>query len=619
MPPSKPSRLGTSTESAQEDDVQRRASSIGDLEGAAGTTAELGTQPAHAEAADAESRRASPGDGLGQVPRSAVSTMGRRAEERELLDWVTALNVEKGITPTRAEVWRRWRRRHAVETTASGSRREKRRGQQWVRRWRKRWKVIIGKAMPGPGLDVETLRAKANVHCRGPFLTSTFPQIRHPSFQKRWPWRPIWRTKMGVEFRPPNRDSHSKLSDAAPVSGSASGPKIGPREIVKKCIPTQAMATFRYDAFLASRAGVQDKIVRINMDESSIKMWPGPFPGCLAKEASRTTTLPPEQRVSVRAMRGALSLVAFVSDDESVAQLLPQIVVVNQRHFSTACIRNVQENRSDNIYVMRRETAWITSKVLCNIIRLLAKSLQPVAQGKFVILSMDACPTHTTEKVLRTMASLGIHFHPLPASMTKWVQPCDVAVFSVLKAKLREAYSAARTETGEAELSRDRFLELVADVVGEVLQGRYWGSAFQQAGLCAGAPTSKRFATALGWSSWPTPEVGPPTLAELQCIFPRNRHIPIDHLFRSLQFPRPLGGSQQNAMSRASDRQRRAEGPSTWGSWTGRLRSSSRTTLSATAATVAPVSGSAPGTQRRTPIAYRLGPCRPPPFPWRRR
>ena len=307
----------------------------------------------------------------------------------------------------------------------------------------------------------------------------------------------------------------------------------------------------------------------------------------------------------MRAQRGALSCVAFVTDDPAIQALLPQVLVASSRLVSASAAREFQEGRRDRIFLLRRNSSWLDGKTLSHIIRLLAACLEPVAGGRFFILSMDACPTHTTPIVLRTIANVGLHFHLIPASATRWMQPCDVAVFSALKLRVRQHYFASQARRGKAELDMSDVLCIFATALAEVLQNRCWSRAFALAGLHDGPPLSQRFRFALGEPALAVEEPAPPTLADLQCVFPARRTIPVDLLFRSLLHPAPVGGGPRPEHPRAGGLG--AEGAhGAAGPWVGRLRSSA----GIASAPVAAAPALAPhrvAARRAVPIGHRLG------------
>ena len=146
--------------------------------------------------------------------------------------------------------------------------------------------------------------------------------------------------------------------------------------------------------------------------------------------------------------------------------------------------------------------------------------------------------------------------------------------------------------------------------LAEVLQGRSWSRAFALAGLHDGPPLSERFRIALGEPALALDAVAPPSLAELQCIFPARRTIPLHLLFQSLLRPMPVRaamapGHLRPRGVRGSGRDRPA------GLWAGRLRSSADAVRAPSAAAPAPAADPRPPAPR-PPIGHRLGAWRRP-------
>ncbi len=301
---------------------------------------------------------------------------------------------------------------------------------------------------------------------------------------------------------------------------------------------------------------------------------------------------------------------AFVTDDPTIQAFLPQVLVASSRLVPAAAVHEFHEGRTDRIFLLLRKSSWLDGTTLGHIIRLLAACLEPVAGGRFFILSMDACPTHTTPKVLQTIANVGFHFLLIPASATRWIQPCDVAVFAALKHRVRHHYFACQARRGRAELEMPDVLRVFSAALAEVVQGRSWSRAFALAGLHDGPPLSERFRLALGEPALARDAVAPPSLAELQCIFPARRTIPLDLLFQSLLRPMPVRAVPAAGNSRprgvASGGRERPPGV-----WEGRLRSSAHAARAPSAAARAPAADP-PARARARPIAYRFGAWRRP-------
>ena len=60
--------------------------------------------------------------------------------------------------------------------------------------------------------------------------------------------------------------------------------------------------------------------------------------------------------------------------------------------------------RADNIFVLRRKSSWANVGTLLEFVLLLSKILEPVAQTRHIILTLDACPVHLADRVAMACA-----------------------------------------------------------------------------------------------------------------------------------------------------------------------------------------------------------------------
>ena len=383
------------------------------------------------------------------------------------------------------------------------------------------------------------------------------------------------------------RKTGGRFPVPVPIEISRGGPKNGPGfrppqislQSVFFLARPQAKATLQWNNFLESRCEPPRTVLRINMDETSVKLWQGGLRGCIAQGGGQAAGAPLEQAVSLRSRRAALSLVCFVCDDPVAQRLLPQVIVGNEKVLAASVAQEFQDAHHGNIYLLRRKSAWVNGGTLRCIIQLLAAAVEPLQASRHIILSMDACPVHLVPSVLRSVAKGGMHFLLIAAKMTKWMQPCDVAVFAPLKHRLRQLYGAAQIEARAAELPPKAVLHLIATAVDEVVTGKNWAPAFRRCGLQGGWPTSTRFLQALGSMAGRQESSDLPSLAQLQTLFPRGRDIPLDALFATCL--RPLGRAE--ALPGRPGRPSSAAAPDPAGAsrspWLGRTRSTSALAL----------------------------------------
>lgn len=449
------------------------------------------------------------------------------AREWRLHEWVLKQNETGGQAPCGPQLWAAWRglaagANNIPEGLVAAPHGMSRRGKQWVRRWARRWRLLRGRPRPGPALTVEQLRAKVTGRAR-----PTHGSAKIGSMSS------VPGTEMAAETRDPGvrtRDSGGRFQ--GPNSGRQFGP--GKTRLVRFF---EAMATLQWDRFVASACPPGFSVLRINMDESSFRLWPGVRPGVIARPRlpGRASSRDLEQRVSLRAQRGAVSFVAFVCDDVEVQALLPQFVVANERLVPAECLKGrALDRQTGRLRLLRQKSSWLTAPVLARILGEVGRALQPVASRRHILFSMDACPVHLSHVVLQTLGRLRMHFVPIASHMTRWLQPCDVAVFRALKARQRAEYERQQLLTGRIELPPGEALTVIERAAQAVLRERDWGRAFSLCGLGLTLPTSRRFQSALGPDGCPQVTAELPSLAQLAELLPRRREVPVGDLFAGL-------------------------------------------------------------------------------------
>jgi hypothetical protein len=378
------------------------------------------------------------------------------------------------------------------------------------------------------------------------------------------------------------------------------------RESEPPVSPTQATATLQWNAFLESRCPAGRRVLRINMDETSVRLFHGGGKGCVATEnGALANGAGLEQAVTLRARRGAVSLVAFVCDDALVQRRLPQIVIASEKilpvkEAAVLCAAPL----AGHTLVLRRRSAWLDTEGLKEVLRILRRCLEPVMSSCWVILSMDACPVHISPAIVKTANRLGFHYLLIAASTTKWLQPLDVAVFGPLKHRLRALFAQRQLELRRAELTAVEMLPLLARACEEVLQTRNWSDAFRRCGLLGGWPRSARFQRASAVAAPPVVSTELPTLEQLQSLYPRNKYIPVDALFAPLlREPVEHEARLSPAVARPSPSAASAGPSDPERPWLGRLRSSSRASLESSQPETA--SPGHPPSSLHTPAAAR--------------
>ena len=297
----------------------------------------------------------------------------------------------------------------------------------------------------------------------------------------------------------------------------------------------KARASWQWNIFLASLARAGQPVLHVNMDETSLKLHVGARPGLVMEACpkKRRRLLRQGGGPPLKMRRSAVTLVAFACDDRRLQKVLPQVFVVNEHVVAKAVVAELSERWPGNLHVLRRKSSWVNSAVAVEVVNSLAASLQDVLRSHLVILHIDAYGAHIQPEFLKACAKVGIIAHLIPASMTPWLQPLDVAVFSKLKGWVVSEVERQRLAAPSGCLSATEMLEIYRRAVQEVLQESDWRSAFLHTGLRGQHGVSGRLLARLGYTSPPEISSNLPSYTDLQVIFPAGRNIPIEELFEA--------------------------------------------------------------------------------------
>ena len=308
----------------------------------------------------------------------------------------------------------------------------------------------------------------------------------------------------------------------------------------------QAVACWGWLNFLASLCPAGKRVVHVNMDETTVRMWLEPDTGYVVVRAGKRKVhvLEREQQAGLGKRRQCTSLMAFSSDDAEVQKLLPQVLLLNERTLSAAATIDLQASLAGTprFLVRRGKSAWANAPVLCWLIRLLRKCLATVEPVAHVILTLDCSPAHACTQVVKCIGQAGFYAHYVPASMTAVLQPLDVYTFAVLKRRLRDLHHEAVLETDSGVINALPWLKLVFGAVADVLHTTCWTRSFRGCGFGDGQQSlGARVRRRLEYETPPPPVPAElPSLAQLQTIWIARREIPITWLFYPcLRLPGP--------------------------------------------------------------------------------
>ena len=128
-----------------------------------------------------------------------------------------------------------------------------------------------------------------------------------------------------------------------------------------------------------------------------------------------------------------------------------------------------RHRESDNIFMLRRKSAWLTTATVINMVTALGVAVQPFLQKYRFILMMDAAPVHIPKRVVQACTRSCLHFMGIPASMTALLQPLDTHSFSIYKMCIRNAIGAAVINGSSSDIGTMTVLEFLVNAIRGVI------------------------------------------------------------------------------------------------------------------------------------------------------
>ena len=306
--------------------------------------------------------------------------------------------------------------------------------------------------------------------------------------------------------------------------------------------------------FLESQAPTGFKLLRLNLDETSVKLFQGDQKGiCFFKkkrprepsdseegageEAEEGDGAPePVQKVNLQKKRTCLTHVGLICDQSSVQPFLPQVLIGNEKTFLQGDMDALKAACPANVVLVRQKSAWSNVQLSKRVFRLLAEALRKYEREQVhppmlrlqPVLSLDAANVHIHEACVRSCYALDIWPIVVPARLTWLLQPLDTHAFQKYKEYFKAAYQRARLLTADGVLTVSDFLNVFYDAIRRVLQGNRWALAFDQDGFGPQqAKVSSYILQQLQLEEAPVVPSTLPALETLQHCFPRNRAVPL--------------------------------------------------------------------------------------------
>ena len=293
---------------------------------------------------------------------------------------------------------------------------------------------------------------------------------------------------------------------------------------------------WKWSNYLHSKVPVTKKPLCVNIDESSIKLDQDVRYGHVTASARKLAKGKMLRRQIPKGMtRTAYSLVAVICDDAEIQKSLPQFIVVNKKSCTEAVYKTVLGIAPANIKLWRRDSAWMNTLSVCQVVREISKALKKYQNTHQVILSMDTCKSHMNRLVWLTAARMGFMMFGIPALTTGFLQPLDVYAFAQLKNKLRQDSQTSCIGIGVSYCTLGMSIVTLMDAVTAVLNGNCWRTSFEHLGLAGHQGSlSKNLLNSMDLKDMPIVASGFPSLADLTHCFPRGSVIDFDAVFKGV-------------------------------------------------------------------------------------
>ena len=299
----------------------------------------------------------------------------------------------------------------------------------------------------------------------------------------------------------------------------------------------QAHAVWQWYNSCAARVPRGKQPLRINLDETSVRLFQGGGKGTIAckKRRDRPSEEPHEQASRAK-RRTCLTHVAFICEKPEIQPLLPQVIVGNHATFLVRDLAALQAAAPPNVHLVRQKSAWNNQQLMCRIINMLGLALRGYLAEWQPILLLDCSRVHLHAMVFNRCLANNIWPIVVPAKLTWLLQPCDTHAFQRFKVYLRNAYQAARAVAASQELNVAEFLACIYSAIRFVLQGTVWDTAFDADGFGHGQQRlSNLIQRNLNISDPLHLPESLPTVELLKHCFPRGARVPHQILLRPLQ------------------------------------------------------------------------------------
>ena len=275
-----------------------------------------------------------------------------------------------------------------------------------------------------------------------------------------------------------------------------------------------------------SRVPTGRKLLRINLDETSVSMAPDMRTGLVVTQlASSFRSKVPQQDT-----RTHVTYVAVVCDDTSLQQHMLHIVIGSKPKLNNHCFDKMNRLCPQGVHVIRNELkAWNNTYLMVKILGLIKKALshRPDIQP---LLLLDVAQCHIQSAVMSKAKELGIWLVFIPAQVTFLLQPLDTHGFAGFKSWLKAQFAELLGQSPDGVVCRLQWLLVLQTAKRDYFDLKSWAESFHTTG--ARRPCV-RFTKALQKYAQPSlardAPAQEPTAESLALVWPRRRRMLYAH------------------------------------------------------------------------------------------
>ena len=129
----------------------------------------------------------------------------------------------------------------------------------------------------------------------------------------------------------------------------------------------QVLASWQWSNCLHAQAPPSQEVLRINMDETSIRLYQDAGKGLLVARACRQRHTPRGlvQKVTRSKLRAALTHAALLCDDPEAQRALPQLLIAGEASMTAAQEDTVRSVLPRHVVLLRMKKGWMNADVMC--------------------------------------------------------------------------------------------------------------------------------------------------------------------------------------------------------------------------------------------------------------